>query len=178
MTGNHLMLLLFRSVLSVCCGGRRRRRLQQSSLIGNSVNVWFYCLPFLVGRIGVCSIPAHNKGTPRKRGGELDHISILLDPVINVHQRRSALWLGALHEGRHVYPAMIWLDLQLEVWPIRTRYGAGFIPAFRVCVEYILPWQENPASNWPCLNKAFLSSLTELCNLCKCLCHNYNNFKS
>ena len=172
------MLLLFRSVLSVCCGGRRRRRLQQSSLIGHSVNIRLYRLTFLVGRIGVCSIPAHNKGTPRKRSCELDHISILLDPVVDIYQRRSTFWLGALHKCGHVYPAMIRLYLQLEIWSVRTRNGAGFIPAFRVCVKHVLPWQENPAANWPCLNKALLSSLTELCDLRKCFCHNYNNFKS
>ena len=169
MTGNHLMLLLFRSVLSVYRGSRRR--LQQSSLIGNSVNVRLYRLTLFIRWVRVCALTAYHKCTPRKRSCELDHISELLDPVVDVYQRRSVLRLGTLHESRDVYPAMIWLDLQLEVGPVRSRNGAGFIPAFRVCVEYILSWQENPASNWPCLNKALLSSLTELCDLRKCFCH-------
>lgn len=163
------MLLLFSSVLSVCCGSRCR--LQQSSLIGNSVYIRLYRLTFLVGRIGVCSIPAHNKGTPRKRSCELDHISILLDPVVDIYQRRSTFWFGTLHESRDVYPAVIWLHLKLEVRPVRSRYGAGFIPAFWISVKHILSRKENPAANWPCLNKALLSSLTELCNLRKCFCH-------
>ena len=171
MTGNHLMLLLFRSVLSVCCGGRCRRRIQQSSLIGNPVYIRLYRLSFLVGRIGVCSIPAHNKGTPRKRSCELDHISILLNPVVDIDQGWSALWLGALHKGRDVYPSVVWLDLQLEVRPVRTRYGAGFIPALWIWVKYIFSRKENPATNRPCFNKALLSSLTELSDLRKCFCH-------
>lgn len=169
MTGNHLMLL-FRSVLIV----RRssRSRVQQSSFIGHSVNVWLYRLSFFVGRIGVCPIPAHNEGVASKCSSKFYYVCILLDPVINVHQRRSTFWFGALHESRNVYPATIWLHLKLEVRPIWTRYGTSLIAAFRVSVEYILSWKENPASNWSCLNKTFLSSFTELCNLCKCLCHN------
>lgn len=169
MTGNHLRLTLFRSVLSVCRGSRRR--VQQGCPIGNPVYIRLYRLAFLVGRICICPIPAHNEGTPRKRSCELDNISILLDPVVYVYQGWSTLWLGTLHESRDVYPTMIRLYLKLEIRPIRTRYCTGFIPAFWISVEYVLSWKENPAANWPCLNKTLLSSLTELCNLCKCLCH-------
>lgn len=169
MTGNHLMLLLFSSVLSVCRGCRGR--FKQSSLIGNSVNIRLYRLTLFVGRIGVCPIPAHNECMASERCCELDHISILLDPVINVHQRRSALRLGTLHESRDVYPAMIWLYLQLKVRPIGARYGAGLVSTLWISVECIFSWKKNSSANWPCLNKAFLSSLTELSDLCKCLCH-------
>ena len=169
MTGNHLMLL--RSVLSVCCGGRRGCRVQQSSLIGHSVNIRLYRLTFLVGRIGVCSIPAHNKGTPRKRSCELDHISILLDPVVDIYQRRSTFWFGTLHKSRHVYPAVVWLHLQLEIRSVGSRNSSGLIPAFWICVKHIFSWKENPSTNRPCFNKAFLSSFTELRNLRKCFCH-------
>ena len=179
MTGNHLMLLLFRSLRSLSYRGSRCGcRVQQSSLIGNSVYIRFYRLSFLVGRIRIYPIPAHNEGVASERSSELDHISILLNPVVYVYQGWSTLRLSALHESRHVYPAMIRLHLKLEVRSVGSRYGAGFIPALWISAEYILPWQENPAANWPCLNKAFLSSLTELCNLCKCLCHRYNKFKS
>ena len=171
MTGNHLMLLLFSSVLSVCCGSRCGCRVQQSSLIGYSVNIGLYSLTFLVGRIGVCSIPAHNESVASERSCELDHISILLDPVVDIYQGWSTLWLGTLHESRDVYPAVIWLHLKLEIRSVGSSYCAGFIPAFRVCVKHILSWKENTSTNWPCLNKALLSSLTELSNLCKCLCH-------
>ena len=166
------MLLLFRSVLSVCCGSRCRRRLQQSSLIGHSVYIRLYRLTFFISRVRICPIPAHNEGVASERSSKFYYVSELLDPVVDIYQGRSAFWLGALHKGRHVYPAVIRLYLQLEIRSVRTRYGAGFIPAFRVCVKHVLPWQENPASNRPCLNKALLSSLTELSNLCKCLCHN------
>lgn len=169
MTGNHLMLLLFSSVLSVCRDSRCR--VQQSSLIGNSVDIWLYCLPFLVGRIRIYPIPAHNEGVASECSCELDHISILLDPVVDIYQGWSILRLGTLHESRHVYPAVIWLYLKLEVRPIGASYGAGFITTLWISIEYILSWKEHTTANWPCLNKALLSSLTELCNLCKCLCH-------
>lgn len=162
------MLLLFRSVLSVC---RSRCRVLQSSLIGHSINVWLYCLTFFVSRVSICPIPAYNECMTSERCCEFDHIRILLNPVINVHQRRSTFWFGALHEGSNIYPAMIWLHLKLEVRPIWTRYGTGLIPTLRICVKHVLSWKKNSSSNWPCLNKALLSSLTELCNLCKCLCH-------
>ena len=167
MTGNHRVLLLCRSL----CLGRRSRRLQQSSLIGNSVYIRLYRLSFLVGRICVCPIPAHNEGVASKRSCEFYHISVLLDPVVDIHQRRSVLRLCTLHEGRDVYPAMIRLYLQLEVRPVWTRYCAGFVPTLWVCVKHIFSRKENPTANWPCLNKALLSSFFELCNLCKCLCH-------
>lgn len=163
------MLLLFRSVLSVCRDSRCR--VQQGCFIGNTIDIRLYRLPFLISRIGVCPIPANNEGTPRKRSSKFYYISILLDPVVHVYQRRSTLRLGTLHESRDVYPAMIRLDLQLEIRSVGSSYGAGFIPAFRVCVKHILSWKKNTSTNWPCLNKALLSSLTELCNLCKCLCH-------
>lgn len=163
------MLLLFSSVLSVCRGCRCR--VQQSSLIGNSVDIWIYCLPFLVGRIRIYPIPAHNEGTPRKRSSKFYYVCILLDPVINVHQRRSTLRLCTLHECRHVYPAMIWLYLQLKVRSVWSCYGAGLIPTLRIGVKYVLSWKQHTSANWPCLNKALLSSLTELCNFRKCLCH-------
>lgn len=162
------MLLLFSSVLSVC---RDRCRVQQGCFIGNSVNIRLYCLAFFVGRIGVYPIPAYNECTPSERCCELDHISILLDPVINVHQRRSILRLCPFHECGHVYPPTIWLDLQLEVRPVGSSYCAGFVSTLRIGIKYVLSWKENSASNLPCLNKALLSSLTELSNLCKCLCH-------
>ena len=177
MTGNHLMLLLFRSVLSVCCGSRCRCRVQQSSLIGNPVYIRLYCLPFLVGRIRIYPIPAHNEGVTRECSSKFYYVCILLDPVVYVYQGWSALWLCPFHESRDVYPSVIWLHLKLEIRSVGSSYGAGFIPAFRVCVEYILSWQENPASDRPCLNKAFLSSLTELSDLRKCFCHS-NKFKS
>lgn len=163
------MLLLFRSVLSVCRGSRGR--VQQSSLIGNSVNIRIYRLTLFIGRIGVCPIPAYNECMASERSSKFYYVCILLDPVVDIYQGRSTFWFGALHEGRNIYPAMIWLHLKLEIRPIWTRYGTGFIPTLRISVEYILSWQENPAPNWPCLNKALLSPLTELCNLCKCLCH-------
>ena len=165
------MLLLFSGWSLGYRGSRCRCRFKQRRPIGNPVYIRIYGLSLLIRWVRVCALTAYHKCTPCKRSCEFYHISVLLDPVVDIYKRRSVLRLGALHEGRHVYPAMIWLDLQLEVWPIRTRYGAGFIPTFRVCIEYILPWQENPAANWPCLNKALLSSFFELCNLCKCLCH-------
>lgn len=172
MTGNHLMLLLFRSVLSVLsvCRGSRCR-VQQSSLISHSIDIWLYCLPFLVRRVSICPIPAHNKSMASKSSCELNHISILLDPVINVHQRRSTLWLGTLHECGHVHPAMVWLHLKLEIRPIGSSYCAGFVPTLRICIKHIFSRKQHTSANWPCLNKALLSSLTELSNLCKCLCH-------
>lgn len=163
------MLLLFRSVLSVCCGSRCR--VQQSSLIGNSVNVRLYRLTFFISRVRICPIPAHNESVASERSSKFYYVSELLNPVVDVYQGRSALWLGTLHESRHVYPAVIWLHLKLEIRSVGSSYGAGFIPAFRVCVKYILSWKENPAANWPCLNKALLSFLTELCDLRKCFCH-------
>ena len=166
------MLLLFRSVLSVCCGGRRGCRVQQSSLIGHSVNIRLYRLTFLVGRIGVCSIPAHNEGVASERSCELDHISILLNPVVDIYQGWSTLWLCPFHESRHVYPAMIRLDLQLEVRSVGSGYCASFVSTLWISVEYILSWKKNSSSDRPCFNKALLSSLTELCNFRKCLCHN------
>lgn len=169
MTGNHLMLLLFSSVLSVCRGSRGR--FKQSSLIGNSIDIWLYRLTFFVGRIGVCPIPAYNEGTPSERCCELDHISILLDPVINVHQRRSTLRLGTLHESRDVYPAMIWLHFQLEIRSVRTRYCTGLVSTLRIGVKHIFSRKQHTSANWPCLNKALLSSFTELSDFCKCLCH-------
>lgn len=165
------MLLIFSSVRSVYRGSRCGCRVQQSSLIGHSVNIRLYRLTFLVGRIGVCSIPAHNEGVTSECSCELDHISILLDPVVDVYQGRSVLRLCTFHKCRHVYPAVIWLDLQLEVRPIRSSYCAGFIPALWISVKHIFSWKENTSTNWPCLNKALLSSFFELCNLCKCLCH-------
>ena len=171
MTGNHLMLLLSRSVLSVCWSIRCRCRFKQSSLIGNSVNVRLYCLPFFVGRIGVCPIPAHNEGTPRKRSSKFYYVCILLDPVVDIYQGWSVLRLCPFHEGRDVYPSMIWLYLKLEIRPVGSRYCAGFVPALWISVKHIFSRKENPTANWPCLNKALLSSFFELCNLCKCLCH-------
>ena len=171
MTGNHLMLLLFRSVLSVCCGSRCRRRLQQSSLIGNSVNVRLYSLSFLVGRIRIYPIPAHNEGVASERSSKFYYVCILLDPVVDIYQWWSAIWLGALHKCGYVYPAVIWLHLKLEVRPIGASYGAGLIATLWVCVKHIFSRKQHTSANWPCLNKALLSSLTELCNLCKCLCH-------
>lgn len=165
------MLLLFSSalsVLSVCWGSRW---VQQGCFIGNTIDIRLYRLSFLVGRIGVCPIPANNEGAPRKRCCELDHISILLNPVVYVYQGRSTFWFGALHEGRNIYPAMIWLHLKLEVRPIRTRDCAGFVSTLWISVKYILPWKKNSSSDRPCLNKAFLSPFTELSNLRKCLCH-------
>lgn len=169
MTGNHLMLLLFRSVLSVCRDSRGR--VQQSSFIGNSVNVRLYCLPFFVSWVRISTIATYNKRTPRKCRSKFYYVRILLDPVINVYQRRSAIWLGTLHEGRDVYPAMIRLDLQLEIRSVRTRYCTGFIATLWISVEYVFSRKQHTASDRPCLNKALLSSLTELSNLCKCLCH-------
>lgn len=171
MTGNHLMLLLFRSVLSVLSVCRDRCRVQQGCFIGNTIDIRFYRLSFFIGRIGVCPIPANNECVPRKRCCELDHISILLNPVVYVYQGRSTFWFGALHEGRNIYPAMIWLHLKLEVRPIRTCDCAGFVSTLWISVKYILPWKKNSSSDRPCLNKAFLSSFPELSNLCKCLCH-------
>ena len=166
MTGNHLMLLLFRSVCRGC-----RCRVQQGCLICNPVYIRLYRLTFFVGRIGVCPIPAYNECMTSERCCEFDHIRILLDPVINVHQRRSILRLCPFHECGHVYPAVIWLYLKLEVRPIWTRNCTGFVPALWISVKYVLSWKKNSSANWPCLNKALLSSFFELCNLCKCLCH-------
>ena len=163
------MLLLFRSVLSVCRGSRGR--FKQSSLIGNSIDIRLYRLSFLVGRIGVCPIPAYNECMASERSSKFYYVCILLDPVINVHQRRSTFWFCALHEGRDVYPAMIWLHFKLEIRSVRTRYCTGFIPTLRIGVKYIFSRKQHTSANWPCLNKALLSPLTELCNLCKCLCH-------
>lgn len=163
------MLLLFRSVLSVCRGSRCR--VQQSSLIGNSVNIRLYCLPFLVGRIGVCPIPAHNEGVASERSSKFYYVSELLNPVVDIYQGWSTLWLGTLHESRDVYPAMIRLHLQLKIRSVRTRYCTGFIPTLRIGVKYIFSRKQHTSANWSCINKALLSSLTELCNLCKCLCH-------
>ena len=163
------MLLLFRSVLSVCRDSRGR--VQQSSLIGNSANVRLYCLPFLIGRIRIYPISAHNEGVASECGSKFYYVCILLDPVINVYQRRSILRLCTLHKCSDVYPAMIWLDLKLEVRPIGTRYCAGFITTLWISVKYIFSWKQHTASDRPCLNKAFLSPLMELSNLCKCLCH-------
>lgn len=164
------MLLLFsRSVLSVCRGSRCR--VQQGCFIGHSVNIWLYCLSFFIGRVCVCPIPAHNECMASERCCEFDHIRILLDPVVDIHQGWSILRFGALHKRGYVYPAVVRLYLQLEIRPIWTRDCTGFIPAFRVSVEYILSRKENSASNLPCLNKAFLSSFTELSDFCKCLCH-------
>lgn len=132
------MLLLFRSVLSVCRG---RCRVQQGCFIGNSVNIWLYRLSFLVGRIGVCPIPAHNEGVASERSSKFYYVCILLDPVINVHQRRSTLRLGTLHESRDVYPAMIWLHFQLEIRSVRTRYCTGLVSTLWISVEYILSWE-------------------------------------
>lgn len=168
MTGNHLMLLLFRSVLSVCRGSRW---VQQGCLICDSVNIRLYCLSFLVGRIGVCPISAYNEGMPSQRSCELDYVSVLLDPVVDIHQRRSILRFGALHKRGYVYPPTVRLYLQLEVRPIGTRYCACFIAAFRISVKYVLSWKQHTSANLPCLNKAFLSPLTELGNFRKCLCH-------
>ena len=165
MTGNHLMLLLFR----VCRGSRCR--VQQSGLIGNSVNVWIYRLSFFIRWVRICPIPAHNEGVASERSSKFDHIRILLDPVINVYQRRSVLRLCPFHESSDVYPAMVWLHLKLEIRSVRTRYCTGLVSTLWICVEYILSWKQHTSANWPCLNKAFLSSLTELRNLCKCLCH-------
>ena len=169
MTGNHLMLLLFRSVLSVCRGSRGR--VQKSSLIGHSIDIWLYGLSLLIRWVRVCALTAYHKCTPCKRSCEFYHISVLLDPVVDIHQRRSVLRLCPFHESRYVYPSMIRLHLQLKVRPIGASYGACFIAAFRVCVKHIFSWKKNSSANWPCLNKALLSSLTELSNLCKCLCH-------
>lgn len=162
------MLLLFRSVLSVC---RDSRWVQQGCFIGNTIDIWLYRLSFLVGRIGVCPIPAYNEGTPRKSSCELDYVSVLLNPVVYVYKRRSILRFGALHECGHVYPAVVWLDFKLEIRPIWASYGPSLIPTLWISVEYILSRKQHTSANLPCLNKAFLSSLTELCNLCKCLCH-------
>lgn len=170
MTGNHLMLLLF-GVRSVCRDSRCRCRVQQSSLIGNSVNVRLYRLSLFIRWVRICPIPAHNEGVASERSCELDHISILLDPVVDIHQGWSTFWLCPFHESRHVYPAMIRLDLQLEIRSVWSCYGAGLIPAFWISVEYILSWKQHTASNRPCLNKAFLSPFTELSDFCKCLCH-------
>lgn len=172
MTGNHLMLLLFSSVLSILSVCRDSRcRVQQSSLIGHSIDIWLYCLPFLVGRIRIYPIPAHNEGVASECSSKFYYVCILLDPVINVYQRRSTLRFCTLHESRDVYPAMVWLYLQLKVCSVRTRYCTGLIPAFRVCIKYVLSWKKNSSSDRPCLNKAFLSSISKLCNLRKCLCH-------
>lgn len=173
MTGNHLMLLLFRSI---CLDSRCR--VNQWCLIGNPVNIRIYCLTLFVSRVRVCALTAHNEGVASESSCELDHIRILLDPVINVHQRRSVLRLCPFHESRHVYPAVVGLHLQLKVRPIWTRYCTGLVPAFRVCVEYVFSRKENTSANWPCLNKALLSSFTELCNFRKCLCHSNDKFKS
>lgn len=168
MTGNHLMLLLFSSVLSVC---RDRCRVQQGCFIGNTIDIRLYRLSFLVGRIGVCPIPANNEGMARQRSSKFYYVSVLLDPVVYVHQRRSILRFGALHKRGHVYPAVVRLYFKLKVRSIGTSYGAGFIPTLRVCVKHIFPWKEYTTSNWPCLNKAFLSFFAELSDFCKCLCH-------
>lgn len=162
------MLLLFSSVLSVC---RDRCRVQQGCFIGNTIDIRLYRLSFLVGRIGVCPIPANNEGMAGERCCELNHISILLDPVVDIYQGWSILRFGALHKRGHVYPTVVRLYFKLKVRSIGTRYGAGFIPTLRIGVKYIFPWKEYTTSNWPCLNKALLSPITELCNLCKCLCH-------
>lgn len=161
------MLLLFSSVLS----RDSRCRVQQSSLIGHSIDIRLYRLPFLVGRIGVCPIPAHNEGAASECRSKFYYVCILLDPVVDIYQRRSTFWFSALHEGRDVYPAVVWLYLQLKVRSVRTRYCAGFVPTLWISVKHIFSRKEHTTANWPCLNKAFLSSLTELSNLCKCLCH-------
>ena len=160
------MLLLFRSI---CLDSRCR--VNQGCLIGNSVNVRLYRLSLFIGRVCVCPIPAHNEGVASERSCELYYVSILLNPIVDVHQRRSALWFCTLHKRRDVYPAMIRLYLQLEIRSVWTRYGTGLVSTFWISVEYILSWKENPSANWPCFNKALLSSLTELSNFCKCLCH-------
>lgn len=165
------MLLLFRSVLSVLSVCRDRCRVQQSSLIGNSVNVWIYRLTFLIRRVRVNTIATYNEGAPSKCSCELDHISILLNPIINVHQRRSILRLCPFHEGRNIYPAVVGLYLQLKIRSVRTRYCTGLVSTLWISVKHIFSRKENTTANWPCLNKAFLSSLTELSNFCKCLCH-------
>lgn len=166
MTGNHLMLLLFRSI---CLDSRCR--VQQWCLIGNSVNIRLYCLTLFVSRVRVCALTAYHKCMSRKRPGEFDHISILLDPVINVHKRRSVLRLCPFHESRHVYPAMIWLHLKLEVRSVWSCYGTSLVSTLWISVEYILSWKKNSSSDRSCLNKTLLSSFFELCNFRKCLCH-------
>lgn len=163
------MLLLFRSVLSVCRDNRGR--VQQSSLIGNSVNIRLYRLSFFISRVCISTIATYNKCTPRKCSCELDHIRVLLDPVVDIYQGWSTLWLGTLHESRNVYPAKIRLYLQLEVRPIGAGYCTGFVSTLWISVKYIFSWKQHTSANWPCLNKTLLSSLTELSNLCKCLCH-------
>lgn len=165
------MLLLFRSVLSVLSVCRGSRWVQQSSLIGYSIDIRLYRLSLLVGRIGVCPIPANNEGMAGERSSKFYYVRVLLDPVVYVHQRWSILWLGTLHECGHVYPPMIRLYLQLEVRPVGASYCAGFIPTLRIGVKHIFSWKEDSSPDLPCLNKALLSPLTELSNFCKCLCH-------
>lgn len=169
MTGNHLMLLLFRSLRSLSC--RDSRWVQQGCFIGNTIDIRFYRLSFLVGRIRICPIPAYNECMASERSSKFYYVCILLDPVVDIYQRRSIFWLGTLHKRGHVYPAMIRLDLQLEIRSVGSSYCACFVSTLWISVEYILPWKKNSSSDRPCLNKALLSSLTELCNLCKCLCH-------
>ena len=165
------MLLLFRSVLRVCCGSRCGCRVQQGCPIGNPVYIRLYRLSLFIRWVRVRALTAYHKCTPCKRSSKFYYVSELLNPVVDVYQGRSVLRLGTLHKSRHVYPAVIWLDLQLEVRPIRSSYCAGFIPALWISVKHIFSWKENTSTNWPCFNKALLSSFFELCNLCKCLCH-------
>lgn len=162
------MLLLFRSV---CLDSRCRCRIQQGCFVGNPVYIRLYRLSLFIRWVRVCALTAYHKCMPRKRPGEFDHISILLDPVINVHQRRSILRLCPFHESRHVYPAVVGLYFQLKIRPIGTRYCTGFVSTFWISVECVFSRKENTSANWSCLNKTLLSSLTELRNLCKCLCH-------
>lgn len=163
------MLLLFRSVLSVCRDSRCR--VQQSSLIGNSVNIRLYRLSFFVSRIRIYPIPAHNEGVAGQSSCEFHYVSELLDPVVDIYQGWSILRLCPFHECGHVYPAVIWLYLQLKVRSVWSCYGAGLITTLWISVKYVLSWKQHTSANWSCLNKTLLSSLTELSNLCKCLCH-------
>lgn len=164
------MLLIFRSFRGLSCRSSRCR-VQQGCFIGNSINVWLYRLSFFIRWIRICPIPAHNEGVASERSSKFYYVCILLDPVVDIYQGWSILRLCPFHESRHVYPAMIRLDLQLEVRPVGSSYCASLVSTLWISVEYILSWKKNSSANWSCLNKTLLSSLTELSDLCKCLCH-------